>query len=187
MLPLCAIAQKRVTLSGYIRDSRSGETLIAATVAFPEAGIGTQTNTYGFYSLSAPAGRYAVVVAYVGYTPYIDTIDLLESRTYNVDLVSSSAIREVVVKAERTDENISGTEMGTVSLGIDRIKTLPVIFGETDILKTLQLMPGVQSAGEGNSGFYVRGGGPDQNLILLDDAVVYNTGHLFGFCSTPMH
>jgi hypothetical protein len=183
MLPLCAIAQKRVTLSGYIRDSRSGETLIAATVAFPEAGIGTQTNTYGFYSLSAPAGRYAVVVAYVGYTPYIDTIDLLESRTYNVDLVSSSAIREVVVKAERTDENISGTEMGTVSLGIDRIKTLPVIFGETDILKTLQLMPGVQSAGEGNSGFYVRGGGPDQNLILLDDAVVYNTGHLFGFFS----
>lgn len=183
LVPVIAFAQKKVTLSGYIRDSKSSETLIAATVALPELGIGAQTNTYGFYSISAPAGRYAVVFAYAGYATRTDTIDLSNSMTYNADLVSSSTIREVIVTAERTDENVSGTEMGTVSLSIDKIKTLPVIFGETDILKTLQLMPGVQSAGEGNSGFYVRGGGPDQNLILLDDAVVYNTGHLFGFFS----
>jgi hypothetical protein len=130
-----------------------------------------------------PAGQYTLIFSYVGYATVEYNTQILESRTYNADLQSNSEISEVVVTSERKDKNVRGTEMGTVSLSVDKMKTLPVIFGETDILKTLQLMPGVQSAGEGNSGFYVRGGGPDQNLILLDDAVVYNTGHLFGFFS----
>ncbi len=183
LFPLTAFAQKRITLSGYVRDSRSNEALTAATVFIQELGIGVQTNTYGFYSLSAPAGSYTVTYSYVGYATINEPLALTESKTFNADLNSQSALQEVEVKSERRRDNVKGTEMGTISLSIDKIKTLPVIFGETDILKTLQLMPGVQSAGEGNSGFYVRGGGPDQNLILLDDAVVYNTGHLFGFFS----
>ncbi len=183
LLPAMALGQNRVTLSGYIRDAKSNESLIAATVYVKELGIGTQTNNYGFYSITMPAGSYVVSFSYVGYATLDETLAMIESKSFNADLHSQSEIQEVVVTGERKDENVKGTEMGTVSLGMDRIKTLPVIFGETDILKTLQLMPGVQSAGEGNSGFYVRGGGPDQNLILLDDAVVYNTGHLFGFFS----
>ncbi len=178
-----ASAQQRATLSGYVRDGRSNESLIAATVFISELGIGAQTNSYGFYSVSVPAGTYTVIFSYVGYAPLRDTLNLIASREYNADLRSQTEVQEIVVTGERKDEHVKGTEMGTITLGIDKIKALPVIFGETDILKTLQLMPGVQSAGEGNSGFYVRGGGPDQNLILLDDAVVYNTGHLFGFFS----
>jgi len=182
-MPVIAFAQQRVTLSGYVRDASSSESLIAATVYIKELGIGTLTNNYGFYSVTMPAGSYTVAFSYVGYATLEAPLAMIESKTFNADLQGRSEIREVVITAERKDENVKGTEMGTVTLGIDKIKTLPVIFGETDILKTLQLMPGVQSAGEGNSGFYVRGGGPDQNLILLDDAVVYNTGHLFGFFS----
>jgi len=183
LLPILATAQNKVTLSGYIRDNKSNETLISATVAVKELGIGTTTNNYGYYSISLPAGTYTITYSYVGYSSLQISMALNESKTFNADLKGSSEIQEVVVTGERKDENVRNSEMGTISLGIDKIKTLPVIFGETDILKTLQLMPGVQSAGEGNSGFYVRGGGPDQNLILLDDAVVYNTGHLFGFFS----
>lgn len=183
MMPLAVAAQQRVTLSGYVRDAKSNESLISATVYIKELGIGTQTNNYGFYSISMPAGQYTIIFSYVGFATLENNTQILESRTFNADLQSAHEITEVVVRSERKDENVRGTEMGTLSLSVDKIKTLPVIFGETDILKTLQLMPGVQSAGEGNSGFYVRGGGPDQNLILLDDAVVYNTGHLFGFFS----
>lgn len=183
LFPLLAAAQQRVTVSGYVRDARSNESLSSATVYIKELGIGAQTNNYGFYSVSMPAGQYTIIVSYVGYATQEQNMQIIESRTYNVELQSASEIKEVVVTSHRKDENVKGTEMGTVTLSVDKMKTLPVIFGETDILKTLQLMPGVQSAGEGNSGFYVRGGGPDQNLILLDDAVVYNTGHLFGFFS----
>ena len=179
-----ANAQKKVTLSGYIRDARSGESLIAATVYVKELELGAQTNAYGFYSVSMPAGIYTVIYSYVGYGVHTETMQLIESRTFNAELRSEVVMEEVEVKASvRTDENVETTEMGTVSLSVDQIKTLPVIFGEVDVLKALQLMPGVQSSGEGNSGFYVRGGGPDQNLVLLDDAVVYNPGHLFGFFS----
>jgi hypothetical protein len=181
--PALSLAQKRVTLSGYMRDSRSNEGLISAIVSIPDLNVSAQTNAYGFYSISAPAGTYTVSFSYIGYATLTEQIALTESKIFNADLQSQTALQEVEVKAGRRADNVKGTEMGTISLGIDKIKTLPVIFGETDILKTLQLMPGVQSAGEGNSGFYVRGGGPDQNLILLDDAVVYNTGHLFGFFS----
>ncbi|MEO6831711.1 MAG: TonB-dependent receptor [Chitinophagaceae bacterium] len=183
LFPLNLFAQSRVTISGYVRDAKSSETLIGATVQVAALGIGTQTNSYGFYSLSMPAGTYEVSYSYVGYNTSSSKISLIESLKNDVELLGLNEMKEVVVTGERKDENVRNTEMGTVSLSVNEIKKLPVLFGETDILKTLQLMPGVQSAGEGNSGFYVRGGGPDQNLILLDDAVVYNTGHLFGFFS----
>jgi hypothetical protein len=183
LLSLPAFAQKKVTLSGYMRDAQSGESLIAANVYIKELQIGTQTNTYGFYSISVPAGSYTVIFSYVGYALLTETMELKESKTFDAQMQNQTVMKEVEVKAERKDENVKNTEMGTTTLSVEKIKTLPMIFGEVDILKALQLMPGVQSAGEGNSGFYVRGGGPDQNLVLLDDAVVYNPGHLFGFFS----
>lgn len=184
LLPGLVFAQRKVTLSGYMRDAESGESLIAATVYVKELNLSAQTNTYGFYSVSMAPGTYTVLYSYVGYKTITQSIDLSASQTFNAEMPNQTVMEEVVVTADdRKDKNVSGTEMGTISLNPEKMKTLPVLFGEVDILKTLQLMPGVQSAGEGNSGFYVRGGGPDQNLILLDDAVVYNTGHLFGFFS----
>lgn len=182
LLPVSVLAQK-VSLSGYMRDAETGESVIAGTVYIKEADQGAQSNTYGFFSVSVPPGTYTVIYSYVGYTPIVQTIDLTKSQTVNVELHSATMMKEVKVTTARKDENVKNTEMGTVTLSMDRVKLLPVLFGEVDVLKTLQLLPGVQSAGEGNSGFYVRGGGPDQNLVLLDDAVVYNTGHLFGFFS----
>lgn len=182
LMPCVLLAQK-VTLSGYVRNGSTGESLIAATVYIKEAAQGASTNNYGFYSVSVPPGKYTVIYSYVGYSPLALEMDLSTSLTHNADLSPSTTMKEVKITSGRKDANVKNAEMGTVSLSIGRIKTLPVLFGEVDILKTLQLLPGVQSAGEGNSGFYVRGGGPDQNLVLLDDAVVYNTGHLFGFFS----
>lgn len=176
-------AQQKVSLSGYMKDAATGESLIAGTVYIKGADQGATTNNYGFYSVTVPAGKYTVIYSYVGYTSITMEMDLTTSKKYNAELVSGTTMKEVKVTAGRKDENVNKAEMGTISLSIARIKQLPVLFGEVDILKTLQLLPGVQSAGEGNSGFYVRGGGPDQNLVLLDDAVVYNTGHLFGFFS----
>ena len=182
LFPVAALAQK-VSLSGYMRDAETGESLISGTVYIKEADQGGLTNNFGFYSVSVPPGTYTVIYSYVGYNPLTKTIELKANQTFNAELQSATHLKEVQVTSGRKDENVKNTEMGTVTLSMARIKTLPVLFGEVDILKTLQLLPGVQSAGEGNSGFYVRGGGPDQNLVLLDDAVVYNTGHLFGFFS----
>jgi hypothetical protein len=179
-----AFGQNKVSLSGYIKDASSGETLIGANIYIEEVQSGIATNAYGFYSISIPAGTYTIRVTYLGYNTYQETVNLIENRTQNIGLVSEGKeIEEVVINDVRKDENVQGTQMGTISLSTEKIKKLPVMFGESDILKAIQLLPGVQSAGEGNSGFYVRGGGPDQNLVLLDDAVVYNTGHLFGFFS----
>lgn len=182
LLPALVFAQKKVTLSGYIKDAASSETIIGANIYIKELKQAAQTNTYGFYSVTVPAGKYEVIFTYVGFITQTDTLNLIEDRVMNVQLRDQTTLREVEISS-RGNENVKGTEMGTISLSVDKTKTLPVIFGESDILKTLQLMPGVMSAGEGNSSFYVRGGGPDQNLVLLDDAVVYNTGHLFGFFS----
>ncbi len=183
LLPIQSHAQKKVTLSGYLRDSGSSEALIAATIYVKELGIGTQSNNYGFYSISVPAGSYNVIYSYIGYNTQTKQVNITDDIVMDIGLEAENVLKEVEITSERRDKNVSGTQMGTISISAQKIKQLPVIFGETDILKTLQLMPGVQSAGEGNAGFYVRGGGPDQNLILLDDAVVYNTGHLFGFFS----
>ncbi len=182
-LPLYSIAQKQVTLSGHIKAAETGESLQAATIYIKGADQGAQTNNYGFYSISVPSGSYTVVFSYIGYTSVEKTIDFKENRTVNIEMQSSTTLKTVEITAKRKDENVKNAEMGTITLSIERIKSLPVLFGEVDVLKTLQLLPGVQSAGEGSSGFYVRGGGPDQNLVLLDDATIYNSGHLFGFFS----
>ena len=179
--PFLLFAQK-ASLSGYVRDSATGESLLGATVYIKEANVGGQANNYGFYSVSVAPGTYTVIFSYVGYQTQTRKIDLTANHTFNAEMRSSTLMKEVEITS-RKNENVKNTEMGTVTLSMSRIKKLPVVFGEVDVLKTLQLLPGVQSAGDGNAGFYVRGGGPDQNLVLLDDAIIYNTGHLFGFFS----
>ncbi len=176
--------QERFTISGYVRDSSSGEFLIGANVYAKELLKGTVTNQYGFYSLTIEKGNYSILFSFIGYSEFSQSLSLGKNIRLNVDLVPSVVMtQEVVITGERLDENVHSTQTGKIELDIEKIKTLPAFLGEVDLLKTIQLLPGVQSAGEGNSGFYVRGGGPDQNLILLDEAVVYNASHLFGFFS----
>ncbi|MBL7766380.1 MAG: TonB-dependent receptor [Chitinophagaceae bacterium] len=174
----------KVTISGHVRDASSGENLPAATVGVVELKRGVNTNNYGFFSISVPKGKYTLKISYLGFETQLLEINADQDLKQNIDLQRRSVLsKEIVIKDTRKDENVKSTEMGMHQLSMENIKKLPVIMGEVDIMKALQLLPGVSSAGEGQSGFYVRGGGPDQNLILLDDAVVYNTGHLFGFFS----
>ncbi len=179
-------AKNKFTVNGSVRDKATGETLLGANVQFiGQRGLGTITNAYGFYSISAAAGSYKLVISFSSYTS--DTIDILLDRniTQQVSLEkSTNTLEEVTVTSRKKSDNISRPIMGVQKLTIDEIKNIPVLFGEKDVLKTIQLLPGIKSAGEGNSGFYVRGGGADQNLILLDEAVVYNPSHLLGFFST---
>jgi hypothetical protein len=176
--------EERYTLSGTVRDSASGESIIGATVRIPEAKTGISTNAYGFYSITLPAGNYTVICSYVGRQTKSFHLDLQQNSHTDIVLSESAiALRNVEVTARQTDQNIRSVDMGRDHLDIEQIKSIPVIFGEIDVLKTLTLLPGVMSAGEGNTGFYVRGGGADQNLILLDEATVYNASHLFGFFS----
>lgn len=182
--PILIFAQNKYTLSGYIKDAATGEDLIGANVFVKtDVVIGTATNVYGFFSMTLPEGTYQVTFSYIGYENQVQTVVLNTDQRINISLKQGEVLQEVVIEDERSDANVQSTDMGTVELNIEQIKTIPVLFGEVDILKTIQLLPGVGGAGEGNTGFYVRGGGPDQNLILLDEAVVYNTGHLFGFFS----
>ena len=175
---------QQYTLSGYVKDASSGEGLIGVSVFVEELGQGTTTNVYGFYSLTLNQGSYKVKYSYVGYMDLFKDVSLNTNVRMNIDLSESDdLLQEVVVEAEQSDENTKGTQMGKIDLNIDKIKTIPAFMGEVDVLKTIQFLPGVQSGGEGNTGFYVRGGGPDQNLILLDEATVYNASHLFGFFS----
>lgn len=177
---------KTFTLSGYIKDKSTGETLIGANVVdLDNPGSGTITNTYGFYSISLEQGTYKIGFSYLGYKDEKFEVLLDKNTQLNVSLEEGVLMEEVVISADKEDRrrNVEGTQMGTIELPVENIKKMPAIFGETDILKTLQLLPGVLSSGEGNAGFFVRGGGPDQNLVLLDEALVYNTGHLLGFFS----
>lgn len=175
---------QKVTLSGYITDAETGESLIGANVFVKsDPAKGTTTNAYGFYSLSLEAGRYLFEFSYLGYTPIQKEVDLFEDTRLNIELFEGVQIEEVVVSAKEQSRNVESNEMGQVDLGIQQIKSIPAFMGEVDVIKAIQLLPGVSSVGEGNSGFYVRGGGADQNLVLLDEAIVYNTGHLFGFFS----
>ena len=144
---------------------------------------GTSTNPYGFYSLSIPGGPRTVRVSFIGYQSIEFSVDLQKSLTKNVELLPIVvAFEEATVVGENSNRTQS-TDLGLESVDVEQIKALPALLGEVDVLKVLQFLPGVSSAGEGNSGFYVRGGGPDQNLILLDDATIYNASHLFGFFS----
>jgi outer membrane receptor protein involved in Fe transport len=184
LLPVLAGAQNKFTISGYIRDSLSSETLIGATLTVKGQSRGVSTNQYGFYSLTLAEGSYTITCSFVGYESREVTVELSGNAQLNVALRPRTMQQnEVVVYSKRRDANVKNAQMGKVDLQVSQIKGIPALMGEVDILKTVQLLPGVRNAGEGNTGFYVRGGGPDQNLIILDDAVVYNTGHLFGFFS----
>ncbi len=179
-----AQSSEKYTISGYVKDSRTGEFLIGANVYLREILKGTSTNQYGFYSITMNKGTYTLVVSFLGYKEITQTVILDKNQRINLEMEDAAFItREVVITGEREDKNVQSTQMGKVDLEVEQIKTLPAFMGEVDILKTIQLLPGVQSAGEGNAGYYVRGGGPDQNLILLDEGVVYNASHLFGFFS----
>jgi hypothetical protein len=179
-----ACAQTKYTLSGYVRDSATGETIIGASVSVNELSRTVSTNQYGYYSITVEQGTYTLSVSHVSYFTQNPGVSLKENKKLDFLLSpKSSAISEVVVFSRKRDENVRNAQMGKIDLSVEQIKNIPAFMGEVDILKTIQLLPGVRNAGEGNAGFYVRGGGPDQNLIMLDDAVVYNTGHLFGFFS----
>jgi len=184
LIPFFSFSQNKFTVSGYVKDSLSGETLISSAVSILGESKGITSNQFGFYSITLPAGTYNLVCTYVGYISQIKTIDLKANVEYNFELAPRITTEQaVIVSAKKRDANVKNAQMGKIDLSINQVKSIPAFLGEIDILKTIQLLPGVQSAGEGSSGLYVRGGGPDQNLILLDDAVVYNTGHLFGFFS----
>ena len=178
-------AQKFNAVNGTIKDVSTGETLIGASVKVtgPKQAA-TATNAYGYYAFNLPTGSYRIEVSYVGYQTVVKQIDIDKDLKLNVDLLISNELAEVIVTDVKRNNNVSNAQMGVEKLNVKDIQNVPVLFGEKDILKTLQLLPGIKSAGEGNSGFYVRGGATDQNLILLDEAPVYNASHLLGFFST---
>ena len=183
-LTISVFSQKH-TLSGNIIDQSKGEALIGVRVKVKDQNLGAISNEYGFYSLTLPSGKYSIVVSYIGYTTQEKEIDL--SENLRLDLTLSETVKEmqeVSVSAVKQDANVREALMGVEKLDPKSVAKIPVLLGEKDIIKTMQLLPGVKSAGEGNAGYYVRGGGSDQNLILLDEAPVYNASHLLGFFST---
>ncbi|WP_421827593.1 TonB-dependent receptor [Larkinella sp.] len=186
---LPAWAQKpanRFTVSGYVREEGSQEALIGVNIYLPGTSTGTVTNTYGFYSLTLPAeDSVTLAFSFVGYESVQQTVAFRQNRDLNIQLTPGRLLSEVTVTGNRTgEEKVSeSARMSTIDVPINQIKKIPAFLGEKDVLKVLQLMPGVQKGSEGSTGIYVRGGGPDQNLVIMDDAVVYNANHLFGFFS----
>jgi outer membrane receptor protein involved in Fe transport len=183
LLPISLFAQNKFTISGYIKDVQNGETLIGAAISVQGTNKGIVSNQYGFYSLTLTSGTYKLLGSYVGFQQQVVEVELNSDKQINFELVPRSALAEVIVTTRQRDANVKNAQLGRFVLPIEQIKAIPAFLGEVDLLKTVQLLPGVRNAGEGSAGIYVRGGGPDQNLIMLDDAVVYNTGHLFGFFS----
>ncbi len=183
---ITAYAQKKATINGTVKDAATGETLIGASVTLQElSAVGTATNNYGFYSLSVAEGEYTLLFTCVGYNTIAQKVSLHKNQVVNMSLSPKNDLQEVVVKAKRlSNDNVVSPQMGMDKLNMSQINQVPVLLGERDILKTITLLPGIKSAGEGNTGFYVRGGGSDQNLILLDEAPIYNASHLLGFFST---
>jgi hypothetical protein len=181
---ISSYSQTKFTLSGSIKDFKSNETLIGVNVYIPELKIGTTSNEYGYYSLTLPSGEYVVEVSYVGYQGIQRTITLNQNTKTNFALnESGEELQEVVIVDNKGKINIKSPEMSANKLSIATIKKMPVVMGEVDVLKSILLLPGVTNAGEGASGFNVRGGGADQNLILLDEANIFNSSHVFGFFS----
>ena len=181
LLGATAMAQ-RYTVSGTIVDKRSGETLIGATVLDTRSGKGTVTNLYGHYSLTLPKDSVALRITFVGYEPQHVRMLLDHNQELNIQLRESVMLEEVTITADRVGD-VRSVQMSAMDMPVEKIKAVPVLFGEADVIKALQLMPGVQSGSEGNSGLYVRGGGPDENLFLLDGVPLYNVSHLGGFFS----
>ena len=182
VISIDSFSQQKYTISGFVNDNENGESLIGVNVIVQEKLVGTTSNTYGFYSLTLPEGSYEISFTYIGFETLKQSVNLNKNISLNVDLMSSSTdIGEVTIVAEETV--VERTQTSIVEVPVQQIKNIPALLGEVDVLKAIQLLPGVQSGGEGTSGFYVRGGGPDQNLILLDGVPVYNASHLFGFFS----
>ncbi|MCE3294763.1 MAG: TonB-dependent receptor [Crocinitomicaceae bacterium] len=180
-----SFSQDKFTLSGSISDAKTGESVVGAKIFFPFLGEGTVSNSYGFYSITVPAGNYEVIYSATGLDSVVRLLVLDRDTILNVELGNGVAVKElneVNINAKQ-GENVNSTKIGQIELDVNQLKTLPAFMGEVDIIKMIQLLPGVSSASEGGQGFYVRGGGPDQNLVLLDEAQVYNASHLFGFFS----
>ncbi len=178
------LQQKNITLSGYVIDAENGERLAGITVIETNLKIGVATNEYGFYSLNIPAGKWDIQLSSIGYKPLVHNGQSLRNTVHDFTMErSETQLGEVIIEAERADENVRAPAMGMVKLDVKTIKSIPSLLGEIDVVRVLQLLPGVQSTSEGSTGFSVRGGGSDQNLILLDDASVYNSGHMLGFFS----
>jgi hypothetical protein len=181
---LSSRAQSMYTISGSVRDSLTGEAVIGATVLATPSNAGTVTNAYGFYSMTLKAGEYVLAVRYLGYTATLKPVQLSKNLKMDFRITESAELlNEIVVTSEREDDLLNRTEMGTEKLDVRKAEKIPVMMGEKDILKTLQLLPGIKSAGEGSVGLFVRGGGADQNLILLDEAPIYNASHFLSFFS----
>ena len=178
-------AQEKATISGIIKDVKTGETILGATVYFKNTNIGTTTNNYGFYSMTVPKGNYNLTVSYLGYNTIEKKIFLTENKTLNLEIAPiETALEEIIIVAEESERtNIKKPQASVTKLKASTIKKIPVIFGEVDVIKSIQMLPGVTNNGEGSSGFNVRGGAADQNLVLLDEAIIYNTSHLLGFFS----
>ena len=184
LLSICAFSQEKFTVSGTVYDNLNNETLIGVSIYFPEINAGTTTNEYGFYSITIPKGRYKIQVSYLGFTTILESINLNQKITKNFKLKEESeSLDEIVIQTDIEKINIKSPQMSVNKLTSASIKAIPVVLGEADIIKSIILLPGVTSAGEGASGFNVRGGAADQNLILLDEATVFNSSHLFGFFS----
>ena len=178
----CIHAQNKFTISGYINEKGSKENLPGVTVYIPKLKVGTASNNYGFYSITLPKDSVEVIFSYVGFKAKKLSFYLDKNISCNVEM-GAEDLKEVTVTAEQTKKVSEETQMSSVDIPIEQIKQIPALMGEKDVLKVIQLMPGVQKGSEGNAGIYVRGGGPDQNLIILDEAPVYNANHLFGFFS----
>ncbi len=179
-----AMGQSKYTLSGYLRDTENGEGLIGATVYVDEIASGTTTNVYGFYSISLPEGTYTITFNYLGFEALTETIELKSDRTFDMEMIPDRELLQTVeVTAEKANENVSNLEIGVERMDVKMVKDIPQFMGEVDIIRSIQLFPGVSTVGEGATGFNVRGGNIDQNLILLDEATVFNSSHLFGFFS----
>lgn len=186
-LPLCLFLtisySQTITISGYISDKSSGERLINASIYAPQLTKGAISNNFGFYSLSVPKGEHALICSFVGYSQKQLTINANKDTVINFNLESNAQLDEITVTGQKANQKVLNTQLSKTDISIEKIKSLPAFLGEADVIKTIQLLPGVQAGTEGSSGLYVRGGGPDQNLILLDDVPVYNADHLLGFFS----
>ncbi len=179
-----SFSQDKFTLSGTIKDSKNNETLIGVNIYIPALKIGTTTNEYGFYSITVPRGEHQIEISYIGYQTIQQTINLNQNTKNNFYISESGEeLQEVIITDNKGKINIKSPEMSVNKLSISTIKKMPVVLGEVDVLKSILLLPGVTNAGEGASGFNVRGGGADQNLILLDEATIFNSSHVFGFFS----
>jgi CarboxypepD_reg-like domain/TonB-dependent Receptor Plug Domain len=175
---------ERSTVSGYVKEEGSGETLIGVNIYVPGSKTGTVTNNFGFYSLTLPsADTIEIAVSYVGFSTREYRIPFQKNTELNIELKPGLVLDEVTITADKKERLSESARMSTIKLPVQQIRNVPMLLGEKDVLKVIQLMPGIQKGSEGSSGLYVRGGGPDQNLIILDDAIVYNASHLFGFFS----